>query len=594
MRNKRKLRTLNDILEIVKNRNGYCFSEKYDSKRMEFWCGNPNHKHWFTKSSAIFIGQWCPYCARKTHNIREAKEFAKKRGGECLSEEYINNHTHLQWKCGECDCVWKQTYKEVVTSGTWCPKCATNRLKTHTIEDARKIIESHGGICIDNEYVNAATPINYICKNGHYSHGTYGALARGVFCAKCYYERKKCKYKSNIEEMKEFAKNIGWKCLSETYHGVENKLEFKCDKGHIIEMTPRSLFVGNGCRKCNNINKGKSLSAIKKKYKFFYIEEEKSRFVFQELTGYKFPSDCITIDNGQELDGYCKELNLAFEYDGEQHYRDCSSLWKKHDIEKQKESDVTKNQRCAELGIKMIRIPYYIKDLYTFIKTEIEKLNIEIKTNSFNWDKFSIENLTENRLNEMREKVRPFGFSLISNSYLGINEKYTWKCDRGHEFLCSWHEMRRSKKPYCEKCEREDRFNKLKNNAEKHGLKLLSTEYKDSYSKYLVECKKGHIIETYLGAVSKDVFNCHECKNELKIRKIHEFAKKCNGECLSSEYTAMASKYEWRCSEGHIFISSIDSMQHKVGFCEICKDRYENYGLKTNKENTLKISIFEL
>ena len=50
-----------------------------------------------------------------------------------------------------------------------------------------------------------------------------------------------------------------------------------------------------------------------------------------------------------KVDFYCSELNLAFEYDGIQHYSVIQKL----------DSDLRKNELLINEGIKLIRCPYY-------------------------------------------------------------------------------------------------------------------------------------------------------------------------------------------------------------------------------------------
>lgn len=32
-------------------------------------------------------------------SLKECQDLAISRGGKCLSTEYINNQTHMEWKC---------------------------------------------------------------------------------------------------------------------------------------------------------------------------------------------------------------------------------------------------------------------------------------------------------------------------------------------------------------------------------------------------------------------------------------------------------------------------------------------------------------
>jgi len=80
-----------------------------------------------------------------------------------------------------------------------------------------------------------------------------------------------------------------------------------------------------------------------------------------------------------ELDGYCEELKLAFEYDGRQHYEPWNKNKPEELIEVQKR-DKLKDKLCKENDITLIRIPYWEKDrLNAFIKEKINEVNIYVE-----------------------------------------------------------------------------------------------------------------------------------------------------------------------------------------------------------------------
>ncbi len=56
-------------------------------------------------------------------SLKECQDLAISRGGECLSKEYINNQTHMEWKC-EKNHTWFATFNNVKNSNSWCPTCA--------------------------------------------------------------------------------------------------------------------------------------------------------------------------------------------------------------------------------------------------------------------------------------------------------------------------------------------------------------------------------------------------------------------------------------------------------------------------------------
>lgn len=97
-------------------------------------------------------------------------------------------------------------------------------------------------------------------------------------------------------------------------------------------------------------------------------KEEYCRQLFEKHTGRKFPSvrpDWLKQKRtGQnlELDGYCSELKLAFEYDGEQHYKYPNVFHKtKQEFNDQQDRDALKEALCAREGVSLLRIREDVK-----------------------------------------------------------------------------------------------------------------------------------------------------------------------------------------------------------------------------------------
>ena len=70
------------------------------------------------------------------------QKIAKSYGGKCLSKEYINTDTKLEWMCKEGH-VWK-AIPSSVKKGHWCPECAGN--KQLELKDAQDLAKSRGGM----------------------------------------------------------------------------------------------------------------------------------------------------------------------------------------------------------------------------------------------------------------------------------------------------------------------------------------------------------------------------------------------------------------------------------------------------------------
>ena len=95
--------------------------------------------------------------------IEEMRNLAEKRGGKCLSTEYKNVSTKLKWEC-EKGHAWEARPNDIKDSH-WCPICAGN--VPLTIEEMQKLAEKKGGKCLSTEYVNNRTKLKWQCSEGH-------------------------------------------------------------------------------------------------------------------------------------------------------------------------------------------------------------------------------------------------------------------------------------------------------------------------------------------------------------------------------------------------------------------------------------------
>jgi hypothetical protein len=185
-----------NIKAMAKDRGGKCLSEKYEGahNKLEWQCKNGHI--WKTTPNSIRRGSWCPQCTKnawidsKRMSISEMQEVAKTKGGKCLSTNYINNQTKLEWKCSKGH-RWFATAANIKNHGKWCPKCSGNaRL---SIEDMRQIAKDRGGKCLSEKYINSVTKIKWRCSEGHEWSSVPSSVRSGTWCRKC--SRKKLKFK---------------------------------------------------------------------------------------------------------------------------------------------------------------------------------------------------------------------------------------------------------------------------------------------------------------------------------------------------------------------------------------------------------------
>ena len=156
--------TLPAMRRLAKRRGGRCLSRRYiDSRTPLSWRCRLGHC-WKAMATNVSKGSWCPECAhRKRLTLGEMRALAERRGGECLSDRYINNRTKLAWRCATGH-QWEAA-PGLVKGGRWCPYCA--RVARLSLDGMAAMAAFRGGRCLSTEYFNINTPLLWRCKEGH-------------------------------------------------------------------------------------------------------------------------------------------------------------------------------------------------------------------------------------------------------------------------------------------------------------------------------------------------------------------------------------------------------------------------------------------
>jgi hypothetical protein len=179
--------TIEEMRKLAKDRGGRCLSDRYVGALVKLKWQCRNGHGWEAIPAAVKKGTWCPKCAGKQKlTIEEMREMAKKRGGVCLSKEYVNATTNLLWRCRKGHEWWAKPNN--VRNGTWCPICAG--VQKLTIEEMRGIAEKRGGWCLSEQYVNSTTKLRWMCGKGHVWEAVPASVKYGRWCSICARKRQ--------------------------------------------------------------------------------------------------------------------------------------------------------------------------------------------------------------------------------------------------------------------------------------------------------------------------------------------------------------------------------------------------------------------
>ena len=365
----------------------------------------------------------------------------------------------------------------------------------------------------------------------------------------------------SIEEMQDIAKSRGGKCLSKKYINTRTKLKWKCAEGHIWKAVPYAVKQGGWCPTC-----------------FFNYSEELCRTTFEQIFKKKFlkirPKWLLSSSgNIMELDGYCKKYNLAFEYQGEQHFKLTNFYFDKDRLKKRIIDDKLKIKLCLKHDINLFIVKYTddLLKLPIFIKNKMKALRLDYK--HFDFDKYINFNKIyahKNNIQLMHDLALKNKVKCVSKKYINAHYKLTWQCSEGHTWKSAPYSVNQGY--WCARCSGNQKYtiNDLKKIAKSKNIKLLSKRYIGAHSKLKWQCIKGHTWLANIISINKIKNVCQRCAGRKKtIEDMQKIAKTRKGVCLSKIYSGTNNKLIWKCSKGHQWKATPKNIQ-KGTWCAIC------------------------
>ena len=506
--------------------------------------------------------------------IEKLKLITAEKGGLCLSTAYVNSKTKLLFRCSEGH-EWKSIPSNIL-KGHWCRICGNinqGKKKSLSIDDMQKLAASRGGLCLSTEYKNNLTPLTWQCAKGHIWHAPGSTIRnQGSWCPKCFGKDKEV----NLNTLQEIALSKGGRCLALAYSKAHEKMEFECKLGHRWFATPTSIKSGTWCQKCHNINVGSQeegitlefLDSIAKRKggklistiyinsgspiewecayghrwlaKYDHIKKDSwcpvcsagiseniTRLILEYITQKPFPKKrptWLVSEGGSrlELDGFNEETNIAFEYNGIQHYQFNKRFHNgANNLEKRMTDDAQKQNLCEKNGVFLIIVKYDIpKELiFQFVLSQLRKhpdhFNLIQKSDEIDFR--DLDTWKRNEIIEMQRIAQIKEGLCLSENYLGNNTKLKWKCKFGHYWEANPSDIKSGK--WCPACKGKDKkanYDLILSLVKEKNGKCLSTEYKDATTKLLLECAKGHRWEANFTSIKRGTW-CKNCAHQKII-----------------------------------------------------------------------------
>ena len=496
--------TINIVKKRISDRGYKLLSNKYKraSERLTVKC--PIGHNWRVTLSN-FRKRNCPQCAGfRRISIATLRSAAHKRKGRCISVEYLGYHRKHRWSCSNRH-TWSASAGSVL-NGSWCNICAGK--KKYSLHEARDICVSNGYKLLSKEYRGANKPIEIRCKSGHRTRKTLSSILKGTGCRHCSAVSRGLNKRFPIKTISKLVEARGGKFPGIIYSDEGAKLTLACAFGHKWQTSLDSFRAGSWCKECNS-----------------RIGERIARFFFEQCFDSEFPTKRPTwlrSTSGYplELDGYSKSLRIAFEHQGQQHYRPGFGTTPTEHL-KLLARDKLKVRICRKKSVRLIVIPQIpellpIEKLGAFLAKEFRRHRLRPKIDPKKVKPNLIE-LSTSREHRLTSKIDS-ALSKIglkrTEQLINNRTKFSVECYSGHTFTAHPENVLRGRTP-CRLCAKNQKIDSI---LSIHKLKRLS-EYSDRSCRIQLRCSSGHSFSlTYATLINQrgKYAVCRKCSSRKK------------------------------------------------------------------------------
>jgi predicted nucleic-acid-binding Zn-ribbon protein len=346
---------------------------KYDYSKVDYKKNNtpvtiicPEHGE-FRQSPLSHIQQKanCPKCSGRYADTDTFIEKAKKIHGEKYDYSlvnYINNKKPVT-----IICPIHGNFEQVPNyhlEGNGCQKCGGNVTLT-TNEFISKSNEIHNNK-YDYDlvvYKNSNTPVTIICpKHGEFQQRP-GKHLKGAGCNKCAIESSRYTTNDFIKKSQE-KHGDRYDYSKSVYTGSRDPITIICKKHGEFTQDAIQHMRGSNCPRCLESKGETFVGKILQSLNIIFDRQKK----FEDCKGLN-KVRCRRLP----FDFYLPQYNTMIEYDGKQHFEPVDLYGGEEGFNRVQTYDKIKNKYCSDNGIKMIRIPYFMKldDIQPFIKKEL-------------------------------------------------------------------------------------------------------------------------------------------------------------------------------------------------------------------------------
>lgn len=305
----------------------------------------------------------CPYCNHSKLHETFKEEMREINPTIEILSDYVNWNTKIKCKCRIDGHEWYGR-PSILLYGGGCPICGRKKSwdvrGRKTTEDIIKEMSFiNPNIEIIGEYEGSHNPIKCRCKlDGKvWESIVCNLLNQSATCPECAKKHMQEIESLSTDEIKKRIVDYGLNIeLLSNYKNNKTHLKCKCNiHNNEYMVNPRVILYNksSGCPQCTqSLGESKMLTLLK-------------NMGYDIIRQHTFP-DCKYI-NLLKFDGYDESNNIAFEYQGQQHYYpvDFSGKGEEFALDQFNQGiirDNIKRTYCKENNIRLIEVPYWEYD----------------------------------------------------------------------------------------------------------------------------------------------------------------------------------------------------------------------------------------
>lgn len=532
---------LNEIKEIAENNNGKLLSSEWKGTKHKYLFAFEDGTKFTKVAKDLKKDGWPNYNLYMDKNpevlFKNLRNLIEVNGGKLLSDKWMgwsykyefldkDNNLHNKSK----DAI-KRYFKNIGKNekSKKIKNVELNKTPKKSSEilyiELKKLIEINGGKLLNEKWMGSGYKYNFLDSNNISYEKRYDSIKKYfksiennkvkkqmiVNIKKQFSKKISHKKPIKIEKTREFianrnfnkmveiAKSFNGNILSEKWMGQHAEYKFIDADNHIFTAKYNSILQGAW-----STPRGLVSEPICRQILSFMFSNDfiKTRKVLN--------AGVLNKKSALELDGYCEDLQVAFEYQGWPGHWDMNH----ENYLKIKERDDLKKEYCKKLGIVLIEImPFKAREMYDenlafkhvlhYVKKAYQEQNKEIpniKTSGFKLNLKSIHH-GNSMLAEIKKIAKDNNGKILTDKWLGSKHLYTFSDANGLQFkttataikLYGWPKnvekfitnQNGQKKTSLEK------FKELATIAVQNNGKIISEQWLGSLKDHVFETKEG-------------------------------------------------------------------------------------------------------